>query len=119
MLCNLCNDSKIPSNIPINAVKNNHLECLSESIALWSENVCHNAALYGYLNLLEYAHQHGCLINEWTAHYAASSQHLDCLEYLLSQNCPIFKSITGFLTLEQCKKYKIFDRIYDFTNLVL
>ena len=54
----------------------------------WSEQVCTQAASKGYLDCLQYAHEHGCPWNEETCSSAAYRGHLNCLKYAYQNGCP-------------------------------
>jgi len=47
-----------------------------------------NAAIYGNLNCLKYAHENGCPWNENTCCSAAENGHLECLKYAHENGCP-------------------------------
>ncbi len=43
----------------------------------WDEDTCQNAAQYGRLDCLRYAHENDCPWDETTCRYAAEFGHLD------------------------------------------
>ena len=47
-----------------------------------------NAAEYGHLECLQYAHENGCPWDEWTCSEAAENGHLECLKYAHEFGCP-------------------------------
>jgi len=51
------------------------------------ENICENAASFGYLNLLIYAHKNSYIWNKKTCENAATNGHLSCLKYAHSNCC--------------------------------
>ena len=64
-----------------------HLECLQylhEHGCPWNADTC-TAAATGHLPCLAYAHEHGCEWNELTFERATS---VECIEYLVANNCP-------------------------------
>ncbi|KAJ1635390.1 hypothetical protein T492DRAFT_863594 [Pavlovales sp. CCMP2436] len=68
-----------------------HLEVLSyahEHGCAWDELTCANAATMGRLEVLRYAHDHGCAWDERTCSYAAAMGHLEMLRYAQEHDCP-------------------------------
>ena len=49
---------------------------------------CSNAAFYGHINCLKYAHENGCPWNKEIYSYAAQNGHLDYLKYARDNGCP-------------------------------
>lgn len=49
---------------------------------------CSGAAFNGYLELLRYAHEHGCAWDSETCVDAAAGGHLECLQYAHAHDCP-------------------------------
>ena len=49
---------------------------------------CSCAAFNGYLELLRYAHEHGCAWDSETCVDAAAGGHLECLQYAHAHDCP-------------------------------
>jgi len=53
----------------------------------WHVDICIIAASSGHLDCLEYVHENGCPWDERTCRYAAFSGHLDCLKYAHVHGC--------------------------------
>ncbi len=51
-------------------------------------DTCSNAAEYGHLDCLRYAHENGCRWNSNTCMFAAENGHFDCLRYAHENGCP-------------------------------
>mmetsp|Transcript_6121 Transcript_6121/g.10185 ORF Transcript_6121/g.10185 Transcript_6121/m.10185 type:complete len:350 (-) Transcript_6121:111-1160(-) len=79
-------------NICSEAAKWGRMDCLMyahEHGCPWDEDTCSRAAENGHLLILRYAHEHGCPWNEETTQGATASNHLDCLVYAVEHGCPI------------------------------
>ena len=71
---------------------------LIESAIVFSKRIsygdaCHYSAAVGHIDLVEYAHQKGCVWNETTMREATAHGHLDCLKYLHEHGCPWDRSL--------------------------
>ena len=78
-------------NITPNAAKYGEIECLKYAHEIgfnWNEDTCSNAAAYGNLECLQYAHENGCPWNENTTASAAESGYIECLKYAHENGCP-------------------------------
>ena len=79
------------------AAHRENIECLKyahENGCPWDEDTCATASKYGNLEALTYAHENGCPWNETSFLQASSiksNKNLDCLEYLIKNNCPGYK----------------------------
>ena len=47
------------------------------------------AAKYDNFECLKYAHENGCEWNATTFQYAEKNNHIKCINYLITNNCPI------------------------------
>lgn len=67
-----------------------HVECLQyahEHGCPWDEQVCWKAAFNGHIDCLKYAHQNGCPWDVYTIRCAAESGHIECLKYAFDNGC--------------------------------
>ena len=74
-----------------NAAKYGELECLKyahENGCPWDEETCASAAEKGKLECLKYAHENGCPWDEDTCEFAAAKGDLECLKYACENGCP-------------------------------
>ena len=77
------------------AAKNGDLEMLKyahENGCIWDEWVCAIAALGGYLQVLKYAHENGCKWDKDTCMSAALNGHLEILKYARENGCEWHKN---------------------------
>lgn len=71
-----------------------HFDCVKILVDLgfkWHELVCENAALKGDLDMLVYAHEHGCPWGVGTIHESVHYDNgpIDCLKYAYENGCPV------------------------------
>ena len=66
----------------------NCLQYAHEHEVPWNKWTCAYAAGNGHLNCLRYAYEHGCQWNCKTCAYAARNSFLDCLIYAHEHGCP-------------------------------
>ena len=63
-----------------------YLDCLNyvqENGCLWNDDTCDSAIMKGKLECLKYAHKNGCLLSEQSCYIAAEYGHLECLNVLM------------------------------------
>ncbi|ATZ81203.1 ankyrin repeat domain-containing protein [Bodo saltans virus] len=98
MLSISCLKTKYKCKDCIDATENGHLECLKyahENGCIWDEWTCACAARKGHLECLKYAHENGCPWDVMTCASAAQKGHLECLKYAHENGCP-WNSYTCF-----------------------
>jgi hypothetical protein len=55
---------------------------------LWASQLIDTAAMFGRINVIQFAHENGCRLNKSTCNIAVEKGHLDCLMYAHEQGCP-------------------------------
>ena len=97
-----CSDVAITCNwnrdVLVAATANGYVDCLQyahEHGCEWDPDVAVAAAENGNLNCLQYAHEHGCDWNFQVMLAASSNGHLDCLQYAHEHGCEWTSEVTS------------------------
>ena len=106
---NICRDIMTSFDIfDKNDNKTIRMRIYSEYEHLFDVDTCQEAATYGRLECLKYAHDNGCPWNESTCTYAAVNRHLECLKYARDNGCPWNESVcscAAYFGHLDCLKY--------------
>jgi hypothetical protein len=106
----------------LEAIKNDHVDCLmrtnpalSDDVLVkaakygsiktvkhlrslnfpWNKQVCNYAVEYGYFDILKYAVENGCPLDAYVCVKAIRhDDHLDCFKYLIEKGCPLDEDVT-------------------------
>jgi len=74
------------------AVMSKQLECLryltENGYATLDQDCCLKAAILGYIDILDYARERGCVLTATMLQKAAKRGHIDCVCYLHEHGCP-------------------------------
>ncbi len=89
--------------------KHNYTKEMKADFDLWDYNTCVEAATYGHLDCLKYAHENGCPMTFWRiCDVAACGGHLKCLKYAHENGCNWKIQVTSNAALNdnlECLRY--------------
>ena len=72
----------------------------------WDEETCSEAARFGHLGVLQWARENGCPWDVWTCAFAAEGGHLEVLKWAHQNGCP-WSYTTWISASSRCRPYLI------------